>query len=76
MVSFDVESLFTNIPLEETIDILCKIIFDTAKTFHGFTENQFRKLLKKATKESHFQFIDMVFDQIDGMAKRNQLSPK
>ena len=75
MVSFDVESLFTNIPLEETIDILCKIIFDTAKTFHGFTENQFRKLLKKATKESHFQFIDMVFDQIDGMAMGNPLSP-
>jgi len=27
LVSFDVQSLFTNIPLEETIDIACDLIF-------------------------------------------------
>ena len=75
MVSFDVESLFTNIPLEETIHIICEIIFEKIKLFHGFTESQFRKMLKKATKESHFQFLGLVIDQIGGMAMGNPLSP-
>ena len=38
MVSFDIESLFTNIPLLETINIIVGLAFkDGAKTFHGFS---------------------------------------
>ena len=39
------------------------------------SQSQFRKMLKKATKESHFQFLGLVIDQIDGMAMGNPLTP-
>ena len=40
MISFDVESLFTNIPVDETIDLSVKIIYKkkskSTDLFHGF----------------------------------------
>jgi hypothetical protein len=35
MASFDVTSLFTNIPLDETIDIISNRLFSNAVRFHG-----------------------------------------
>ena len=31
MISFDVKSLFTNIPLEETVDIILTTVYDEKK---------------------------------------------
>ena len=47
MVSFDVESLFTNIPVDFVIDLILNKIYDSnlSKTFHGLTERQLRTLL-------------------------------
>ena len=55
LVSYDVTSLFTNIPLQETIDIAINLIFN-----HNPNLNIIRKELKKlflfATSKSHFIF--------------------
>ncbi len=34
MVSFDVESLFTNIPVDETIEILVKMIYKKNRKYY------------------------------------------
>jgi hypothetical protein len=49
MASFDVELLFTNIPLKETIDRVIELAFEkgSQKTFHGFDEKQLRNLLEE-----------------------------
>ena len=53
MASLDVEALFTNIPLDETIDICLKKLFKTPDTsVKGISKNDFRDLLNLATKES------------------------
>ena len=44
MASFDVTSLFTNIPLNETIDIISNCVFANAVRFHGLTRCEFRTL--------------------------------
>jgi hypothetical protein len=76
MGSFDVESLFPNIPLDETIDIvLAKAFKNKNDKFHGYSKTYFRKLLKIALQESHFQFLELTFDQIDGVAMGSPLAP-
>lgn len=45
-VSFDVESLFTNVPTLETIDILLDLAFkEEARFFHNFSRVELKKLL-------------------------------
>ena len=45
MVSFDIASLFTNIPVDETIEIISNHLFAHCMYFEGFDHLQFTKLL-------------------------------
>jgi hypothetical protein len=75
MVSFDVESLFTNVPVLETVDIILDQLFQTDRTYSGFTRSQFRSLLMLAVDDSYFVFNGKVYKQIDGMAMGSPLGP-
>lgn len=76
IVSFDVESLFTNVPTVETIDILFKLVFkDGITSFNGLSRDELQKLLVICTQESHFQFDGRYYDQIDGVAMGSPLGP-
>ena len=50
MASFDVTSLFTNIPLDETIEIIAQQLFHNSEIFHVFSRAEFIKLLNLAVK--------------------------
>ena len=53
MASLDADALFTNIPLDETIDICVIKLFKTPDTLvQGISKNDFRDLLNLAIKES------------------------
>ena len=55
MASLDVDALFTNIPLDETIDICVKKLFQIPETLvKGIYKNDFRDLLNLTAKESFF----------------------
>ena len=55
IVSLDVDSLLINIPsLDETINILTEKLFSENKTVYNFNNDQFKCLLKLATKETDF----------------------
>jgi len=76
MLSFDVESLFTNIPTLETIDIIVKLVYTkNRKYFHGLTKQELSKLLIVCTQQSHFQFKNDFFDQVDGVSMGSPLGP-
>ena len=75
MSSFDVDSLFTNIPLEETIDICCNELFKSTPLVAGLTKTQFRTLLELATKESFIRFNGTYYRQLDGVAMGSPLGP-
>ena len=74
MISFDVCSLFTNIPLNETIDIAVKLLLDNDPNI-GMSKEELRKLFEFATSKSHFLFNDEIFDQVDGVAMGSPLGP-
>ena len=46
MVSFDVKSLFTNVPLECTIDLVLKRIYDNGELSTDITRSEMKEMLK------------------------------
>ena len=75
MASFDVTSLFTNIPLDETIDIAIDSLFNDNEFFMSFNKQQLKKLLQLATKDNIFLFNGQLYSQIDGVAMGSPLGP-
>lgn len=75
LVSFDVASLFTNVPLMETIDTIAKYLYPKdAVSCMPFPEKSFRKLMTVATG-GIFMYKDKLYTQIDGVAMGNPLGP-
>ena len=75
MASFDEKSFFTNIPLQENIDICLDQLFHKCDKVNNLTKRQLTKLLKITLKQNHFMFQDRIYDQIDGVAMGSSLGP-
>ena len=64
MASFDVENLFTNVPLNETINIILDQLFTLPNsTVIGLTKALFKNLLELSVLNSFFIFNDKLFKQ-------------
>lgn len=74
MASFDVVSLFTNVPLKETCNIAINRLYN-ADNEVPFAKKTFSKLLDIASSESVFLFNSKVYKQIDGCSMGGALSP-
>ena len=74
IVSFDVKSLFTTIPLRECIDLAVSYITD-GNTNLKLSKVDLVKLFSIATAQTHCLFYGKVFDQIDGVAMGSPLAP-
>ena len=75
MASLDVESLFTNIPLDETIDIVVKKVFHQKSQLNGLSRNDFKSLLTLCTKGTVFYYNGNYYRQRDGVAMGSPLGP-
>ena len=68
MASFDVENLFTNVPLSETIDICLNSFFLNTDNFLGFSFLIFKTLLENAVKNLFFFLFNGKYcRQIEGL---------
>jgi len=79
LVSYDVSSLFTNVLLEETIQLLPDKAFIN-NWFHEVYHLNLNKLdlvdlLRAATKDQLFTFNGQLYEQIDGVAMGSPLGP-
>ena len=63
MGSLDVDSLFTNIPLEETINICTESIYYQNGIVEGLNKSEFKELLSLHTKKSYFTFAEFLYKQ-------------
>ena len=75
MASFDVTSLFTNIPLDETISIICEHIEEEVLDRLNILRNDLAVLLQHAVKDNLFLFDENLYTQIDGVAMGSPLGP-
>ena len=79
LVLYDVSSLFTNIPLDETIQLLANRAF-TNNWFItmynlNLTKTYLEDLLSVATKGQLFQFNGALYERTDGVAMGTPLGP-
>ena len=79
LVSYDVSSLFTNVPFNETIQLLANRAFanNWFNTTHdlSLTKTDLVELLSIATKGQLFQFNGALYEQTDGVAMGSPLGP-
>ena len=79
LVSYDVSSLFTNVPLEETIELLADKAFINNcfnETYHlNLNKLDLVDLLRAATKDQLFTFNGQLYEQTDGVAMGFPLGP-
>ncbi|XP_064120161.1 uncharacterized protein LOC135224767 [Macrobrachium nipponense] len=69
IASLDVESFFTNVPVEETIDIILDRVYRSEKNPLPISEDVLRDMRKASTKERPFLSNQgELFRQIDGVA--------
>ena len=79
LVSYDVESLFTNVPLNDAIEKLLDKIFNSTEFFVfedvTFSKDQLRNALNLCSKDQLFLFNEEVYEQIDGNSMGSPLGP-
>ena len=75
MVSFDVKSLFTSVPLTETIDIILDRVYNRKEISTALTKNEIKKMLTLCTKNVHFTLNNEIYVQNDGVAIGPPLGP-
>ena len=75
IVSFDVKSLFTNVPLDLTIQLVLKRIYEKHKVSKNITKQEIKEMLILCTKNVHFTFNEEVHKQKDGVAAGSPLGP-
>ena len=75
MASLDVDSLFTNVPLDETIKICADGLFENNNPVHGLNKKEITEMLSLTTKESIIVFDMVFYSQIDGVAMGSPLGP-
>ena len=75
MVSFDVSNLFTNVPLEFTIDLILKKVYNKKMVKTKLKREELKELLEICTKELHFTFDGRIYRQTDGVCMGSPLGP-
>jgi hypothetical protein len=77
LVSFDVVSLFTNVPVDEALQVISNKLHndDTLAERSALQAEAIMELLEVCLKTTYFQVDDKFFQQKDGMAMGSSLSP-
>ena len=67
IVSYNITNHFTNIQLQETIDVAINFISNQNPNLN-ITINKLKKLFLFTTSQTHFNFNSKIYNQIDGVA--------
>ena len=71
--SFDVESLFTNILLQETIDLCIEKLFEDKNYIDGLSKGSFRQMLTVTMTGSFILLDNEYYKQHDGVVMSSLL---
>ena len=75
LASLDVQSLFTNTPLNERVNNCVNDLY-SKNIYNGkLNKRDLFKLLETATSESSFNFDYLLYKQVDGVAMGSPLGP-
>ena len=74
-VSFDVESLFTNVPLKETVDIILDRVYNNNQIQTKLSKRSLKKLILDSCRKTTFSFNSVLYEQVDGVSMGACLGP-
>ena len=74
-ISFDVESLFTNVPISKTINIILKRIYDDKLISTNLRKRTLKKLILDTCTKTAFTFNNKLYQQKDGVSMGSSLGP-
>ena len=74
IVSYDVSSLYTQIPINECIEKIVELIYNN-DSFMNFSRAQFKDFLALTSKYVSFLFNGNLYEQIDGLAMGSPIAP-
>ena len=76
MCSLDIESLYTNIPVNETINIILDRLFTNRRVIdNGFNRDEFNKILELVLCDTYFFFNNSIYKQVGGLSMGSPISP-
>ena len=76
MYSVDIECLYPNIPISETIDIILNRLFtEVSSNFNAFSLWQFRTILDLCFENAYIKFNNKVHQQFVGLARGRPALP-
>ena len=75
MISFDMKSILTNVPLDKTIDFVLRKVYDEKKIQTNIPKTVLKELQYLCTKQLHFTFNNNIYIQCDGVAMGSPLGP-
>src|SRR5271156_5207875 len=74
--SFDIESLYTNIPVSEAIETALDLLYKEGKKPDcPYDRTQFKKLLELSSLNVPFRFLEENYVQQDGVAMGSPIAP-
>ena len=74
IASFDIASLYTNVPIQETVDIAVNKVCDVGNDIRNMTKQTFKKLLLLCVNDNHIIFNGKYYRQFEGFAMGSPLS--
>ena len=75
LCSFDISSLFTNLPLKETIGICAEALYKDPSSTSPIPQAVFIALMESAKSSVEFSFNGTMYKQTDGVAMGSPLGP-
>ena len=75
LCSFDFRGLFTNVPLDETIEICADGLYRGHPDCPPILDDTFRELMLIATRGVEFSFNNQMYKKLDGVAMGSPLGP-
>ena len=75
LVSFDAASLFTNVPLKRTIDIILDRVYKKQMISTQLKKRTLKKLIKDTCSKTVFSANKKLYQQIDGVSIGSSLGP-
>ena len=74
-ISFDVESLFTNVPIKRTVDLIFKRIYRDKLVSFNLKKCTLKKLILDTCTKTVFSFMNKLYQQKDGVSMGSSLGP-
>ena len=74
-VSYDVASLFTNVPLQKTINIISKVVYVEKVINTTLKRNTIRKLIKDTCKKTAFVSDNEIYKKTEGVSMSSPIAP-